>query len=132
MVSDTLPPPQVQFTDLIQLLESSVQSLCRRHVKALAEVGVQVKVVSTLRTWAEQDRLYRQGRSEPGSIVTYARGGGSWHNFGRAYDLASFETEGGVRTEWAIVGRIGEQLGLEWGGRWKMGDTSDISSSQGE
>lgn len=41
----------------------------------------------TLRTFAEQDALYAQGRTKPGSIVTYARGGQSYHNFGIAIDI---------------------------------------------
>ncbi|SVE43245.1 uncharacterized protein METZ01_LOCUS496099, partial [marine metagenome] len=44
-------------------------------------------VVHTLRTYAEQDDLYEQGRTEPGKIVTNARGGKSWHNFGLAIDF---------------------------------------------
>lgn len=40
----------------------------------------------TLRTFAEQNALYAQGRTTPGAIVTYARGGQSFHNFGLAFD----------------------------------------------
>lgn len=40
-----------------------------------------------LRTFAEQDKLYAQGRKEAGKIVTYARGGQSYHNYGLAVDI---------------------------------------------
>jgi peptidoglycan L-alanyl-D-glutamate endopeptidase CwlK len=41
----------------------------------------------TLRTFAEQDGLYAQGRSKPGAIVTNAKGGQSYHNYGLAIDI---------------------------------------------
>ena len=40
----------------------------------------------SLRTFAEQDAIYDQGRTKPGSIVTYAKGGESYHNYGLAID----------------------------------------------
>ena len=41
----------------------------------------------TLRTFAEQDNLYAQGRTKPGPVVTYAKGGQSYHNYGLAIDI---------------------------------------------
>lgn len=40
-----------------------------------------------LRTFAEQEVLYAQGRGKPGDIVTDARGGFSYHNYGLAVDV---------------------------------------------
>ncbi|MES2395824.1 MAG: M15 family metallopeptidase [Bacteroidota bacterium] len=40
----------------------------------------------TIRTWPEQDGLYAQGRTKPGPIVTYAKGGDSYHNYALASD----------------------------------------------
>ena len=41
----------------------------------------------TLRTFKEQNAIYAQGRTTPGSIVTYAKGGQSYHNYGMAIDI---------------------------------------------
>lgn len=41
----------------------------------------------TLRTFAEQDGIYAQGRTKPGPVVTYARAGQSYHNYGLAIDV---------------------------------------------
>ena len=49
--------------------------------------GLDILVYCTLRDFKEQDALYEQGRTTPGSIVTYARGGQSAHNFGLALDF---------------------------------------------
>jgi peptidoglycan L-alanyl-D-glutamate endopeptidase CwlK len=79
-------------------------------------------VTQGLRTDAEQDALYAQGRTKPGAIVTYARAGESAHNFGAAVDFA-FLVDGAISWDdalpWADIGAIGESLGLVWGGRWE-------------
>jgi len=72
------------------------------------------------RTYEEQDDLYAHGRTKDGPIVTKARGGYSWHNFGIAWDIGIFD---GIRyigesPLYAKAGEIGKQLGLEWGGDW--------------
>ena len=53
---------------------------------------------------------------------------GSYHQFGRAIDV-TFETARGTPTwsnttkdeqaDWLALGIMGEQIGFEWGGRWK-------------
>lgn len=95
-----------------------------RHLIARAEIaGIGLLVTSTLRTWDEQDALFAQGRTRPGKRVTDARGGQSWHNFGRALDVA-FMVGGRVTWDgpWQTVGVIGEAIGLEWGGRFPKPD----------
>ena len=53
--------------------------------------------------------------------MTNARPGFSWHNFGTAYDLTLFSGKNPVweSKHYDRAGVIGEELGLEWGGRWK-------------
>lgn len=83
--------------------------------------GVTVRIISGNRTWAEQDALYAQGRTRPGSIVTKARGGQSNHNFGIAWDIGLFRGSDYLEDSplYEQIGPVGEKLGLEWGGRWK-------------
>ena len=61
-------------------------ALTKRRLKALVEAyarfGFHLRVTSTDRTIAEQDALYRAGK-------TKLRGGESLHNFGRAADVAT-------------------------------------------
>jgi peptidoglycan L-alanyl-D-glutamate endopeptidase CwlK len=83
--------------------------------------GLDVRIISGLRTFAEQDAIYAQGRTAPGRIVTNARAGYSNHNFGLAFDVGIFKGKAylddcGFYDE---LGPLGESLGLEWGGRWK-------------
>ena len=55
--------------------------------EALAGRGMQAMITDGLRTFAEQDAIFAQGRTKPGNIVTNARGGESNHNYGLAVDL---------------------------------------------
>lgn len=91
-------------------------------VEAGRDQGVEVKIICGTRSWAEQDALYAQGRTAPGSRVTNARGGGSWHNYGVAFDVGLFDggryvTDDAVYRK--LVKAVGVPAGFEWGGNWK-------------
>lgn len=53
--------------------------------------NLKFRVVQGLRTIAEQDAIYAQGRTKPGQIVTKAKGGQSYHNYGLAIDIVPFK-----------------------------------------
>jgi len=105
----------------IATLLAEVQPLARALVQKAALSGIRIKVISGLRTYAEQDALYAQGRTQPGPKVTGARGGYSNHNFGIAFDVGVFEGNKylGESPKYKAVGVLGMDLGLEWGGNWK-------------
>jgi peptidoglycan L-alanyl-D-glutamate endopeptidase CwlK len=104
----------------------------------------------TLRTFAEQDVLYAQGRSKPGKVVTNAKGGQSYHNYGLAIDIVllvdkdkngSFETaswdvktdfDKDAKADWMEVVQIFKRYGYEWGGDWKFKDDPHFQKSFGK
>ncbi len=101
------------------LLATRIQTL----IETLTQHGLQVEIVQGLRTFAEQDGLFAQGRTRPGPIVTRARGGQSNHNYGLAVDVVPFN-DGQPNWNaplgvWTTIGTEAEKLGLEWGGDWK-------------
>lgn len=73
------------------------------------------------RSYCEQSQLYAQGRTMPGEIVTRARPGYSYHNFGLALDVV-FRDKNGNWTwnspHWDKLGEIGKKHGFHWGGDW--------------
>ncbi|CQR51493.1 M15 family metallopeptidase [Paenibacillus riograndensis] len=92
---------------------------------------VNIVITQGLRTIAEQDALYAQGRTKPGQIVTNAKGGTSYHNYGLAIDFAlllpngssvSWDTtrdgDGDKVADWSEVVQEAKALGFEWGGDW--------------
>jgi peptidoglycan L-alanyl-D-glutamate endopeptidase CwlK len=120
--------------NLLAGLSGIVQTKAVMHGRRCAmERGILIKITHGLRTAAEQDALYAQGRTAPGVIVTAARAGYSWHNFGRAYDIAQIGAVPYPEDDdfWQAVGRIGEECGLEWGGDWKHPDRPHLEDRGG-
>ncbi len=120
------PCPAISLVDSrseknIVTLRAEVRPMARALVQKAALSGIRIKVISGLRTYAEQDALYAQGRSNKGKIVTNAKGGYSNHNFGIAFDVAVFEgtTYLPESVKYKAVGVLGNDLGLEWGGNWR-------------
>jgi peptidoglycan L-alanyl-D-glutamate endopeptidase CwlK len=80
---------------------------------------------SGLRTFAEQDALFAQGRTSQGPIVTNARAGESPHNSGIGVDFVrdiDMKTPG-VQPSWKLddyeaLAREAEKVGLEAGAHW--------------
>jgi peptidoglycan hydrolase-like protein with peptidoglycan-binding domain len=98
-----------------------LQVRAQKFIEIAAASGVTLQIVQGLRTFAEQNALYGQGRTRPGKRVTNAIGGQSLHNYGLALDLAPVihyavswdEHLYRPYGEWAV------EAGLEWGGTWK-------------
>jgi peptidoglycan LD-endopeptidase CwlK len=108
----------------IATLQTDAQQAARRSLKAIRAAlaaGTEARIISGTRTYAEQNALFRQGRfGNSGQIVTNARGGQSWHNFGLAWDIGLFRngtylTDG---TPYVPLGQRGKVAGVEWGGDW--------------
>jgi hypothetical protein len=107
----------------IRQLHPALAAAVRDTIADLAGRGLVVEIVQGLRTFAEQDELYAQGRTKPGQIVTQARGGESNHNYGLAADLCPFvngkpDWNAPVKV-WTSIGASAMAHGLEWGGAWK-------------
>lgn len=94
------------------------------------EKDISIQITDGFRTHEEQDALYAQGRTEPGNIVTNAKGGESYHNYGLAVDFA-VEADGEViwdvnydgndngKSDWEEVAEIAKDLDFTWGGDWE-------------
>lgn len=119
--SEAITPVDGRSERVIATLLPEAQPIARALVQKASAAGVTIKIISGLRTYAEQDALYAQGRTVPGNIVTNSRGGYSNHNFGIAFDIGVFEGNKYLpdSPKYKAVGALGVDLGLEWGGNWK-------------
>lgn len=115
----------------VTTLHSKVQQVFRNWIaecQVLAKsYGYEYKAISGNRTWEEQAKIYAQGRTAPGKIVTNAKPGFSNHNFGIAVDMGVFKNgkylDSSNPSKAAAfhkeAAKIGEKYNLEWGGNWK-------------
>jgi peptidoglycan L-alanyl-D-glutamate endopeptidase CwlK len=90
--------------------------------------SLSIQVTQGLRTFAEQDALYAQGRATPGAIVTHSPGGFSWHNYALAVDLVPEDVTPGSpdwnlnNPSWARMVSGAKYLGLVSGADWHGAD----------
>ena len=102
---------------------SELYQLCQKN-------GVPIRFVQGYRSPDAQAALWQQGRdssgnvTDPSAIVTNAKPGQSMHNYGIAFDVVEVLPDGtedwGMSKpgNWDLMGRLGESIGLEWGGDW--------------
>ena len=106
----------------VEHLHPKLQAVCAEFVKQCNAKELNVKITDTLRTEEEQNTLYAQGRTAPGSIVTNVKYPNSAHNWGVAFDFCrnekgrEYDDSDGFFEK---VGAIGKSLGLFWGGDFK-------------
>lgn len=112
-------------------LQLKAQIAARRVMRVAANVlpeGTTVRISAGVRTPQEQAELYAKGRTKPGPRVTNAKPGESWHNYGRAFDLAVLQGNAYV-TAAEPYRNIGHEVGravalpppdhLVWGGEFR-------------
>ncbi|MGE5416474.1 MAG: M15 family metallopeptidase, partial [Acidobacteriota bacterium] len=84
-------------------------------------IGINLIITDGYRSFAEQDALYSKGRDHKGKIVTNAKGGQSYHNYGLAFDVVEV-VDGKADWDsknWDKIGALGKKYGFEWGGDFK-------------
>lgn len=127
-------------------LHRDVAVLCGDWLRRCNARGVGVLIYCTRRSALEQSRLYAQGRTAPGVIVTNAKAGESFHQYGLAWDAVPlaysapdvpkldwspfttkeneplFRSTGNIQLldwRWRVLVEAGDAIGLEWAGRWQ-------------
>ena len=122
---ETIPEP-LPITGLHPIVAESEGVLVRMSARR----GIKVVITHGYRSEEEQDSLFAQGRSSSGNIVTNARGGESYHNYGLAIDFAlrtpsgeivwdmERDDNGNGKADWMEVVDLAKELGFTWGGDW--------------
>ena len=116
----------------IKALHPDLQTKIALLQKECKKQGITIGIGECLRIKAEQDALYAQGRTKPGKIVTKAKGStySYMHQWGVAFDFylkMDVDKDGSTSDDafnnstglFNKVGKIGQSIGLEWGGSWK-------------
>lgn len=111
----------IERCDDVNQLHPKVKELAEKLLQEAKKQGLNVKIIDTYRSPERQDYLYAQGRTRPGTIVTNATGKDltSYHNWRLAFDC--IQNKKGAEYDKAFLaklGRMGQSIGLEWGGGW--------------
>lgn len=131
----------------------TIKRIAKLHPELRAEVSnilleiqsknIEIRIVQGMRTFAEQDSLYAKGRTAPGKIVTNAKGGQSYHNFGLSVDFCLLHKDGSISwdlkedadkdgiKDWMEVVDVFEKYGWSWGGYWKKKDNPHFEKTFG-
>lgn len=134
--------------EILDSLDPDVREKAVTFQGRCREKGRIIKFTQGRRTLEQQAAVHAKGRSAPGEpcwhggtkrpvgtciehplglTVTNAKPGFSWHNFGRAFDIADADASPydlgapGLRDDeaiWQEIGAIGKSCGLKWGGDW--------------
>jgi len=99
--------------------------ICQAALDAYAEAvhatptNVHPVIDQTYRSFEESDKLYQQGRTTPGEIVSNSKAGQSNHNYSLALDF-HLQVDGKdsweVDHNWMIVVNIFKKHNFTWGG----------------
>lgn len=115
----------------VKTLCSQLRGIFIRFDSAMREAKIDYIVTCTYRSNTDQTRLYAQGRTTKGAIVTNAKAGESEHNAidsdgvpaSRAFDIVVMKDGkpdwDKKNPAWKIAGKIGVSVGLTWAGNWK-------------
>lgn len=124
--SKTFEEETQEVTGLHPIVASKQEQL----VSLARKKGIRVIITEGYRSEERQEELYQQGRTTDGQIVTSARGGESYHNYGLAIDFAirvsndkviwdmEYDGNGNGKSDWLEIVDIAKELGFEWGGDW--------------
>ena len=125
----------------IEKLHPKLREEVKQIVLNIEKRGINIRITQGLRTIAEQDALYAQGRTKPGKVVTNAKGGHSYHNFGQALDFCLLHKDGTIsysmqedtdkdnKADWMEVIEEFKKFGWEAGIDWKFKDSPHVQKT---
>lgn len=108
----------------LKLVAPALSVRVRKMAEILSLENIPLRVTQGFRSWADQQKLWLQGRDADGNVidkklvVTNAPPGHSWHEFGLAVDVVPMTLPQGqpdwnvAHLVWKRIVEIGESLGL--------------------
>ena len=110
---------------VLSLVDPALAAIVRLAQATLTPQNIYMCVYQGLRTAAQQNALYAQGRTLPGNIVTDAKAGYSNHNYGLAVDIVPYVNGTSGPLNWNVPSQQFKTMiqtlkaqGLVYGGDW--------------
>lgn len=118
----------------VATLELQFQRRVRQWLDEMIQTGIQPLIYCGFRSFEEQAALYAKGRTSGGRIVTKAKAGESYHNYGLAFDWVPVKPTPKdpkmFTADWddQTAYKVGEQAGITFGLAaisWEQGHLQD-------
>ncbi|SRR5712692_7841459 len=97
-------------------------------------LNITLRIVQGMRTFAQQQAIYDQGRTTPGNIVTKAKAGQSFHNYGISVDVCPV-INNGTKLDWEYAFEklvpFAAKYGITWGGYFLSPDRDHFENKFG-
>lgn len=128
----------------IEKLHPKLREEVKQIVENLAKRKVKIRITQSFRTAKEQADLYAQGRTKPGKIVTNAKPGHSFHEYGLSLDFCLLHEDGSIsysliedldkdnKADWLEVVEEFKKYGWESGMDWKFSDSPHLQKVFGQ
>lgn len=118
---------------IIATIHPKLRASARAVYDEVRASGIRMRYTSGFRSIADQTKIYNQGRTTPGPIVTKAKPGTSWHNYGMALDFVLLSEDGkkliwdvaydgpdaDQTSDWMKIVQIFKKHSWAWGGDFK-------------
>ncbi|PLT34566.1 peptidase M15 [Bacillus sp. V5-8f] len=131
LIKNYVIPPDLDKLEVPKGLHPVVAEKRDELIAKAERAGIPILITAGFRSIDEQNELYNQGRTTLGNIVTNAKGGESYHNFGLAIDFAllnkngeaiwdmEYDGNGNGKKDWDEVVAFAKELGFESGADWQ-------------
>lgn len=113
--------PDSRTDAALSRLDPSIREQARQQIQELRAIGIDARVGRATITTAEQAKTYDDVKARFGPNGSAAPPGRSVHEIGKAYDIqlwekgASAPIDSNQHPWYSIAGRLGLDLGLQWG-----------------
>ena len=125
-------PYDQREADILAQLHPVFRARLQDTLQKCRAAGLAVYIFEGMRSIERQKELYAKGRDAAGNVidkkqvVTNAKPGSSFHNYGIAADLVfdgvpttpKIDWSWDAKWPWAQMGHIAQSCGLEWAGAW--------------
>lgn len=115
-------------------LNPAIRDKVRKLLKKWFDSGLFVRITEdgNFRTFQQQQEIYNKGRDKNGNVidkskvVTNAKPGQSYHNYGLAFDIIPIVNgKGTYNFDFSKLKPDAISLGFKWGGDWKKPKTDN-------
>ena len=110
------------FEEFLEKLDPRIRCTVKHLINFMEDkYKIRMRVTDGYRSHAQQNELYKKGRTTKGPVVTWVKAGYSYHNYGLAIDVCTIENGKAYWREkdYKLFNNEAVKFGAEWGIKFK-------------